>query len=330
MNNEAKLQQAPQKINVAPKKKKRASSLDKRKAKMGWLFVLPFVIGFVIIYAPIVYDSILYSFTKISIVTGGGYRLAWVGLDNYREALFVDPTYVTTLTAGIKQLIFDIPAIVIFSLFMAVLMNEKMVGRAAFRAIFFIPVILSTGLIDKIDQSNQLLSYMGDTSSMDMGDGGSTTTNQVISAMDIELLFKNMVIGEKLVDYVVQLVNDIYDIVNKSGVQMLIFLAALQSISPAIYESCQIDGATGWETFWKITLPMISPMILVNTVYTVIDSFTSADNQVMTYIDNVYDQPSGNVLSSAMAWMYFLIVMLIIAAVAGILSAYTFYQRQER
>ena len=327
MNN---VQQAPQKINAAPKKKKKASSLDARKAKAGWLFVLPFIIGFVIIYAPIVYDSILYSFTKINIVTGGGFRLTWVGLDNYQEALFVDATFVQTLTAGIQQLIFDIPAIVIFSLFMAVMLNEKMVGRAAFRAIFFIPVILSTGLIDKIDQQNQMLQYMENTSSMDMGDGGSEQATQVISAMDVQKLFRNMVIGEELLNYVVGLVNDIYDIVNRSGVQMLIFLSALQSISPAIYESCQIDGATTWETFWKITLPMISPMILVNTVYTVIDSFTSADNQVMTYIDQVYDQPSGNVLSSAMSWMYFIIVMVIIAAVAGVLSAYTFYQRQER
>ena len=327
MNN---VQQAPQKINAAPKKKKKASSLDARKSRAGWLFVLPFIIGFVIIYAPIVYDSILYSFTKINIVTGGGFRLTWVGLDNYQEALFVDATFVQTLTAGIQQLIFDIPAIVIFSLFMAVLLNQKMFGRAAFRAIFFIPVILSTGLIDKIDQQNQMLQYMENTSSMDMGDGGAEQSAQIISAMDVQRLFRNMVIGEELLTYVVGLVNDIYDIVNRSGVQMLIFLSALQSISPAIYESCQIDGATTWETFWKITLPMISPMILVNTVYTVIDSFTSADNQVMTYIDQVYDQPSGNVLSSAMSWMYFIIVMLIIAAVAGVLSAYTFYQRQER
>ena len=327
MNN---VQQAPQKINAAPKKKKKASSLDARKSRAGWLFVLPFIIGFVIIYAPIVYDSILYSFTKINIVTGGGFRLTWVGLSNYQEALFVDATFVQTLTAGIQQLIFDIPAIVIFSLFMAVMLNEKMVGRAAFRAIFFIPVILSTGLIDKIDQQNQMLQYMENTSSMDMGDGGAEQSAQIISAMDVQKLFRNMVIGEELLNYVVGLVNDIYDIVNRSGVQMLIFLSALQSISPAIYESCQIDGATTWETFWKITLPMISPMILVNTVYTVIDSFTSADNQVMTYIDQVYDQPSGNVLSSAMSWMYFIIVMVIIAAVAGVLSAYTFYQRQER
>ena len=110
---------------------------------------------------------------------------------------------------------------------------------------------------------------------------------------------------------------------------MLIYLAGLQSISPAIYESCDIDGATAWETFWKITFPMISPMILVNSIYTVIDSFTSQSNQVMTYISTVYDQAGGNVLSSAMAWIYFLIVLVIIGLVAAILSAYVFYQKRD-
>ena len=110
---------------------------------------------------------------------------------------------------------------------------------------------------------------------------------------------------------------------------MLIFLAGLQSISPAIYESVQIDGATSWETFWKITFPMISPMILVNAVYTVIDSFTTDSNVVMKFIANEYQQANGNVISSAMAWMYFLIVIGIIAVVAGIFSAFVFYQRRD-
>ena len=110
---------------------------------------------------------------------------------------------------------------------------------------------------------------------------------------------------------------------------MLIFLSGLQSISPAIYESCSIDGASGWETFWKITLPMVSPMILVNSIYTVIDAFTSSDNKVMAYISTVYEEANGNVLSSAMSWMYFLVVILIIAAVAGLLGSFVFYQRRD-
>ena len=110
---------------------------------------------------------------------------------------------------------------------------------------------------------------------------------------------------------------------------MLIFLAGLQSISPAIYESCSIDGASSWETFWKITFPMISPMILVNAVYTVIDSFTSADNNVMRYIDTIYEEGDGMVKSSAMSWIYFLIVLILLGIVGGIISSFIFYQRKD-
>ena len=112
---------------------------------------------------------------------------------------------------------------------------------------------------------------------------------------------------------------------------MLIFLAGLQSISPAIYESVQIDGASAWETFWKITFPMISPMILVNAIYTIIDSFTTNSNVVMSYINGIYNNPTkgGQVVASAMSWMYFLVVIGIIAIAALLLSAYTFYQRRD-
>ena len=160
-----------------------------------------------------------------------------------------------------------------------------------------------------------------------------SASDQIVSALDIQKMFSSMQVGTELVTLVVEWVNNIFSIVNRSGVQMLIFLAGLQSISPAIYESCQIDGATAWETFWKITFPMISPMILVNAVYTVIDSFTSESNTIMKFIDSVYDSTStiknAQVISSAMSWMYFLIVILIVLVVAGICSAFVFYQRRN-
>ena len=310
------------------RKKKRGASLDVKKARAGWLFVLPFIIGFVLLYLPIIYDSIKYSFHDIRILTGGGFKLSWVGFDNYSNALFVDPNFVQKLGQGISQLILDIPAIVIFSLFVAILLNGKIAGRAAFRAIFFIPVLLTTGLIAEIDASNTLANYMGDAEGIDTGSGESQVA-EIVSVMDIEALFSNMMIGTELVTYVVDLVNNIFNIINRSGVQMLIFLSGLQSISPAIYESCSIDGASGWETFWKITLPMVSPMILVNAVYTVIDSFTSSSNVVMQYIESQSPTTSGDPLTSAMSWMYFLIVILMIAAVAGLVSAFVFYQRRD-
>lgn len=223
----------------------------------------------------------------------------------------------------------DIPSIVLFSLFVAIILNQKIAGRAAFRAIFFIPVILTTGLISDIDAGNTMNEYMSNGSGIDDGSGQESAATEIVSVMDVERLFANMMIGTEIVEYVVQLVNNIFNIINRCGVQMLIFLSGLQSISPAIYESCSIDGASGWETFWKITLPMVSPMILVNSIYTVIDAFTSSDNKVMAYISSVYEQANGNVLSSAMSWMYFLVVILIIAAVAGLLSTFIFYQRRD-
>ena len=160
---------------------------------------------------------------------------------------------------------------------------------------------------------------------MDLGLDDGSGGGGIINMMQVENLFRQMAVGGELVTYVVGLVNDIYNIINYSGVQMLIFLAGLQSISESIYEACRIDGATGWETFWKVTFPMISPMILVNAVYTVIDSFTRTSNVTMNFIKGVSDISK----SSAMYWIYFISVILIIAVVAGVASTFIFYQRKD-
>ena len=308
-----------------PVKRKKFASLDSRKARAGWLFVLPFLIGFIIIYLPMIFESIQFSFSKIHSEVGG-YTLEMVGFKNYKDALLVDPGYVQTLVKGLQQLLFDIPAIIIFSLFMAIMLNQKMAGRGAFRAIFFIPVILSTGIMEDI--ASRDLNSAAMEEGMDDG-SGQNTADQLVSSMDLQKLFSTMKVGTEIVQYVVNMINNIYGIVNRSGVQMLIFLASLQSISPAIYESSKIDGATPWETFWKITFPMITPMILVNGVYTIIDSFTTQSNVVMSKISRVWNEQNGFARSAAMAWIYFLIVIAIVAVIASVLSAFVFYQRKS-
>ncbi len=314
-------------VNNAPaKKKKHTRSLEKHRARAGWLFVLPFLIGFVLIYLPIVFESVQSSFCTTQIIKGQR-LVTFVGWENYSKALFEyttsgGQTFLTILLGGLQELALDVPAILIFSLFMAVLLNQKMAGRAVFRAIFFVPVILSTGLMESIEASN----VFGGDAAINTGEAESTT-DQIVSVMDMEKLFENLMVGQELAQYVTSLINNIFGIVNRSGVQMLIFLAGLQSISPAIYESCQIDGATSWETFWKITFPMISPMILVNAVYTIIDSFTSESNTVMTFIKGLSSDMSD--IQVAMYWMYFLAVILIIAAVSALISAYVFYQKRD-
>ena len=302
-------------------------SLTQRKANFGWVFVLPFAIGMLLIYLPILLDSVWFSFSKIvkTEVWENGEQIFITtvqneGLKYYKAAL--NTNFLQSLLSGFQQLILNVPAILIFSLFIAVILNQKMVGRAAFRAIFFIPVILATGLMESINASDILSGSLG------VDDG--TGTAGFMSVLNVESLFASMKVGTELVTYVVDLVNRIYSIINYSGVQMLIFLAGLQSISPSIYEAAQIEGATSWETFWKITFPMISPMILVNGIYTIIDSFTRRDNIVMNFIDGIYNNGGENtMIATAQSWMYFIMVLLVIAAFAGLASVFMFYQKRD-
>ncbi len=303
--------------------KRRRRSLDARRARAGYLFTLPFILGILLVYVPILLDSIWFSFNQEvpgPIVDGmPTYVIEFVGLDFYKEA-FETPDFVTALLAGLQQLVLEVPAVIIFSLFIAVVLNQKMLGRAAFRAIFFVPVIIATGIMESINATDA----MQDMMSGGIDDGSGSSASDIVSAMDIEAMFASLGFGSEIVSSVVGLVNDIYNIINYSGVQMLIFLAGLQSISPAIYEACTIDGATAWETFWKITFPMISPMILVNAAYTIIDAFTRETNPVMSYIDTVKSNAA-----IAMSWIYFVIVVLIILVVAAIASSFIFYQRRD-
>ena len=320
-------------VEVKTKKRKKAASLDKKKARAGWIFVLPFLIGFIVIYFPIVFES-LKSSLFYSYKENGAFVHEFNAFKSYYEA-FVNPlaqvnneTFAQVLFRGIGDILLDIPMILLFSLFMAVLLNQKMVGRAAFRAIFFVPVILATGIIDAIDASS-VLDTSTNAGSIDDGSGGSAA-GQIVDAVDMQRLFNGISVTDGMLSYVMGAINDIFSIVNRSGVQMLIFLAGLQSISPAIYESVQIDGATAWETFWKITFPMISPMILVNAVYTVIDSFT-AENEVMRFITAISTEipKMGAAISAAMSWIYFLMVIAILGVLVAVLSMYTFYQKKK-
>ena len=299
-------------------------SLDSRKARAGYVFVLPFLLGIVLIYLPILIDSLWVSFSLTQWNTQlQGVEYINKGLEHYQYALTTS-TYLSALLAGMQQLIFDVPAIIIFSLFIAVVLNQKMLGRAIFRAIFFVPVIIATGLMETIN-CNDIAS--GDAGGNTDDGSGETAGGGIISMLDVEALFASMKIGGEIVTYIVGLVNDIYNIINYSGVQMLIFLAGLQGISPAIYEACQIEGATGWETFWKVTFPMISPMILVNAIYTIIDSFTRTSNPAMRYIATEYIMEPER--ATAMSWIYFILVALILAVIAGIMSSFIFYQRRD-
>lgn len=327
-------------IKTAPvKRKRKGASLTEKRSRLGWVFIAPFIIGLLLFYISMVFNTVQFSFANFytrSIAQGGGYYLEWVGVANYRyiltelmvpNAAGENVMFLEVLAESIMNQFVDIVTIVLLALFVAVLLNQKMIGRAAFRAIFFVPVVIGAGIIAEIDAAgnNTILEAMSNGEMIDTGAIQGNAMTGLVNAMDISRLFSNLGIGTGLVQMVVGLVESIYDIVNRSGVQILIFLSGLQSISPSIYESCQMEGATGWETFWKITFPMISPMILANAVYTVIDSLTSPSNTVMQNILAMEDYG----FQSAASCIYFVVIAVLLTIVALVCSRFVFYQRRN-
>ncbi|HPZ06433.1 MAG TPA: sugar ABC transporter permease, partial [Clostridiales bacterium] len=207
--------------------------------------------------------------------------------------------------------------IIIFSFFAANLLNQKFKGRSLARAIFFLPVILTSGVMLVIDSGDLLQSSLG----MTQTDG----QEGAFRAVELARLLLRSRLSPTFIDYIISAVDRIYEIVSASGVQILVFLAGLQSISPSLFEASNIEGATGWENFWKITFPMVSPLILVNTVYSIIDSLTNSSNVVMGMIRDTAFASNDYGLSSAMAWLYFLAILVIVGIVVKLVSKVVFY-----
>lgn len=308
--------------------RRRPLSLEARKQRSYWVFLIPFLVGFILMFAGIYLDSIIYSFSEITMNGAKGFEQKWIGFANYKQALVNDPDYVNDIIGAISSMIPDVLMITFYSLFVAVLLNRDIKGRTAFRAIFFIPVILATGFMTKADMTNLVASNTWSTLG-ETAEASGTVANGLFDAMDIQDYLMNLSFSPALSSYVVSAVASIFDIVNSSGVQMMIFLAGLQSISPSIYEAADIDGASGWETFWLVTFPMISPYILVNVFYTIVDSFTKSDNAIMRLVQEQSFKSNAMGVGAAMAWFYFLVVLVCIAIILAIISSYIYYQQRD-
>jgi len=292
-------------------------TLSRRRSLLGFAFVSPWLIGFVFLFALPLIQSIRFSFTKLEIGTGG-YKLTPVGWGNFNNALFVDANFNRLLTESIINMVVDVPLILFFSLFCAALLNQRFRGRALARALFFLPVILASGAVSAAESAG-LINLIGDVNTAEQMEGA--------SAMFDQLPLVDMMIegGAPIwaVDYLIGAVNRIYDIITASGVQILIFLAALQSIPGSMYEVAKIEGATTYETFWKITFPMVSPLILTNVIYTIIDSFVDSSVTKAIYTTAFTSLNFG--LSAAMSWLYTLVAGLILVVVGFIVSRKVFY-----
>ena len=272
---------------------------------MGHLFILPFYLGFLFFFLRPVLQSLIYTFQRVSFSTEGIVQ-EFVGLKNIRFVLWEDTYYTTNLVTGTLEMIPKMLLILLCSLVFALLLNQKFHGRFFVRVVFFLPVIIATGLAMDI--------VKGDLVAGSVMTGASVSGGDISQSMGLHNLLISSGLSESVVETVTGISDSIFDTIWKTGIQTVIFLAGLQSIPRTLYEASWVEGASAWEGFWKITLPMLMPIILVNLVYTVIDSFTDSSNAVMQQIMKA----SGSAQygeASAMAWIYFLSI----SAVLGIL-----------
>lgn len=285
--------------------------MEKRKYLIGFMFVSPFVLGFVFFFLYPFIQSIIFSLSELEI-TVDGYVLHDVGLENYRNVLFVHPRFRIAYTQTLLQMVSNVPAILVFSFFAANMLNQKFRGRGLARIIFFLPVILGSQavlMLQRGDLMQQAMSYS--TLGEELG---------MFSGSDFRDYLMGLRLPEQFLNYIFLAADRVPQIINSSGIPILIFLAALQSIPNSVYEAASIEGATKWESFWKITFPMILPMILASIIYTIVESFTSPYNELVHLIQSTAWQGSGFGISSAMSWFYFATIFIILIIVIGIIS----------
>lgn len=299
--------------------KKKKMSLTTKRSITGYMFILPWLVGFLVFYLRSLIMTGSFSLSEISVAVGGGYDSEFVGLQNYLYAFRVHGSFKQVLTTSIGNMLVDVPLITFFSLLMAMLLNKKFRGRTLVRAIFFLPVIMNSSAINAaIEFSRDMLAGGLSASSAEMA----SATSGVDLMYYVEM-FASLGLPESLLEYVVGAVARINDIISASGVQIIIFIAALQSIPGSLYEVAKIEGATGYETFWKVTFPMVMPHIITNVVYTVVDNFANSEIVEMAYNTAFTEVNYG--LSSAMSLISTAIVCLILVLVCGFIQKRTFY-----
>ena len=298
------------------RQKNKLAGLQRRKAVSGYLFIAPFIIGFLLFMVRPFFNSLYMSFCKVNL-GAGQFDMVWSGMTNYNYAFRIDPDYSRLLVEEISRMCIYAVAIMVFSFFVALILNQKFKGRALVRAVFFLPVILSSGVMLGLETNNSLMSNLQATVE--------TAASGVSVTRALEEILRTAGVGVRAYEKVFEIINNIYDVAFSSGIQIIIFLSGLQTISDSMYEAADIEGCTRWESLWKITFPMISSLFLVNWIYTIIDFCMRSDNQVIDLIQDYMKMKLNYGLASAMSWVYFLIVIVIVGISSLIISRRVYY-----
>ena len=301
--------------------KKFRLTMRRKRMIIGLLFISPWLIGFLYFYVRTLLMTGQFSLSAIAIASTGGYQVTFTGLANFLYAFRAHPTFKQVLTTSMLNMVVDVPLIIFFSLFVAMLLNRRFRGRAVVRAIFFLPIILNADAIAEA-LAMQLQLMTGGISPVSTEAAQAAQTSAVNVSYYIGL-FESLALPRAALDYIVGAVARISDIITASGVQVIIFIAALQAIPPALYEVSRIEGATGYETFWKITFPIVMPHIITNVVYTVVDAFSRSPVVDLAY-DTAFTEYNYG-LSSAFSLTSTVLVCLLLALVVRAIQKRTFY-----
>ena len=293
-----------------------------KSAVNGLLFIMPWLVGFALFYVRSLYQTVQFSLSELAVLPAGGYELDFVGLGNYITAFTGHGTFKQTLTTSLMNMVVDVPLIIFFSLFVAMLLNRKMKCRGLVRAIFFLPVLMNSEAISGTLQfAAQMMAGGLNGTSAEMAEAASS--GSAVNMAYFIALFGEIALPTTVLDYVVGAVSRISDIIQASGVQIVLFIAALQSIQPSMYEVAKIEGATGYETFWKVTFPMVMPHIITNTIYTIVDAFSQSEVVNLAYTTAFTEGNYG--LSSAFSVISTVITCALLGLVVYFMSKKTFY-----
>ena len=298
------------KNDIQLRKSRLSVSMENRKARQGFAFLIPWLIGFTVFFLLPTLQSIWYSFSKsspIDDIENGFFSYVadkFAGIEFYRNIWLEDTNFTSNLFDSITNFLYSLPIILFLSFVFALVLNQDFRGRMTVRAIFFLPVIIASGVV---------LSYLnGDANAQELL--GSESSGSMYNSLSFSEMLQNLGLPSSITNQLNAYISSIFNLVWGTGVQTILFLAGLQSISAQYYEVAQVEGATKWEVFWYVTFPMTANILILNTVYTCIDLFTSNSNQVMQQAYELIENSNYN-KSSAIMWCYFVILGLIIGLI---------------
>lgn len=303
-------------MSVKEKKAKKLkpvrTAMQKRSERWGWIFILPWFIGTLYFFLIPMGQAAVFAFCEITLENGATYY-DYVGFENFVYLFTTDANFLPNLAEALVTMVGEVPVVVVFSILMAMVLRGNFKGHTFYRAMFFFPVIIASGVVITILREHVMMT------------GSATSAEQqayMFNLPDFTKLTDLFGLPLGIVEFATNVVNGFFDITWKSGVQIILLLVAVNHISPSHYEVADMEGATAWEKLWKVTIPMISPTILVVIIYTIIDSFTDYSNVVMEMIEKYADSWNFS-YATTIGLVYFIIVGLLIGLVTVIMRKVT-------